>query len=139
MNKWFISGDIVDIDTSRRTKVRGHFQITDKWWQTIILRTKKNKDQVIEPKDFNAICYKLRSDAKCVEENHVHMLLTNISNKYDQKNAEELPWIVSKVEEFYTFLKYGLLFFLNTLYNTNNNNTTCTVGFLIKCTVLKHL
>ncbi|KAH3739114.1 hypothetical protein DPMN_045761 [Dreissena polymorpha] len=99
-----VKGEMIDLQTQNRTLVAGTFHLKDPWWQTVILRTKKNKDKSLEAKDWNALCYKLRDDPHRLAERHADMLLTKIASSYEGKHATEASWLTPLKNEFYEYL-----------------------------------
>lgn len=91
---------------SRKEKpVSGNFHFTDPWWQVIMLRTKKVKFNVVEPKDSMALCYRLRDDDSVIKDGVVHMLLSQIDSSISSANPKEPAWFPEQKERFYQYLK----------------------------------
>ncbi|XP_053398200.1 DNA helicase B-like [Mercenaria mercenaria] len=103
-------GDLIDLQTGRPRAVAGGFHLTDPWWQMTILRTKKSKGKFLEPKDYFALCYRLRDDASRFTDRVVHLFLSKLQDTLSEEddNGTKVnisPWFSPARIQFETFLK----------------------------------
>lgn len=94
------SGELIDLQTGRARGVAGGFHITDPWWQVTILRTKKNKEKLLEPKDYFALCYRLRNDERRFGDRVVHLFLSKLQDTLTEEDKEDRTKI--KIAEWFS-------------------------------------
>lgn len=104
-----LSGQLINLQTGRSVRVAGTFHFREPWWQTTILRTKKTRDKHIEPKDYFALCYRLRDDLKTKIDHLADMFISKVGETdikvLDGKKLEVTSWFESARRDFEAFLR----------------------------------
>ncbi|KAL4233669.1 hypothetical protein ACF0H5_008351 [Mactra antiquata] len=101
-------GELVHIQSGNIIRVAGSFHFHEPWWQTTILRTKKSKAKFIEPKDGNALCYRLRDDSRTKRDRLFDLFISKVGETTmkmpDGKKLEVAPWFEGARRDFEAFL-----------------------------------